>query len=235
MVECCEAPCWQVAAWGAQWFLLLGGTNLVLRAVAERHPEGILASQVKGGVFDMKRWQYVLSSFGQGLLQPFFYCTSIHLSGGFAQWWYGADMNIGVVQYLAYSVGYFLQDAVVNWRGNSSLVLLHHIVSMSVACWLSTGAEWVGLLLTCAQCMEFGSLLVAFGDLGVVPRRAGLMALLLTSLLPFVVVALGVLIAPPRTLQVWSISFSMLVAAFIRCREAQGHLGALVPDGSKLE
>lgn len=211
----------QVLRHGLRWALLLGSANLALHVAARRAPKGWLSRRVSGGLFNLPAHFYLVSTSGQAFIQPVLWSLAFFGRDERSAWWFGAQAQWAVGEWLAYSFGYFLQDMVTHYSENDALIVLHHVGSMFAAWLLCKASGWIGFLLTIAQAMELGSLAVELGDLRLAPRRPAAAALLLTSVAPAAATLAGALLSPPPDLASGFIVVTIPIVAFLRSQEAR--------------
>ncbi|CAK0791944.1 unnamed protein product, partial [Prorocentrum cordatum] len=169
---------WQVARDGCGWLVVLGAYNLAIRAYVRRHPKGALSCRVAGGYFNQVVYQYFAAVVGQAVVLPL--CWGFAWAGRDrgAPWWFGAQPQCAAGEYLAFSVAYFLSDALANWADTSGVLLLHHAAAVACALLASVAGCWLGLFVSLAMVYEVGSLSWSLSDLGLFPRHAALWTML---------------------------------------------------------
>ncbi|CAK0791945.1 unnamed protein product, partial [Prorocentrum cordatum] len=145
---------WQVARDGCGWLVVLGAYNLAIRAYVRRHPKGALSCRVAGGYFNQVVYQYFAAVVGQAVVLPL--CWGFAWAGRDrgAPWWFGAQPQCAAGEYLAFSVAYFLSDALANWADTSGVLLLHHAAAVACALLASVAGCWLGLFVSLAMVYE---------------------------------------------------------------------------------
>jgi len=218
---------------GAAWCAGLAGANLGLHLAARRRPGSWLAERTTGGAFEAPRKNYVVTVAGQAIVLPPLWTLSWVLREPSEPWWLGAQAAWPTGEFLAYTSGYFLQDAVVHWADNSPLVALHHLgaILASVAASLTSG--WLGLLLTVSMVYELGSLALELGDLGLCPRRLACWLLIASTLVPMAWMVAALCASPPPDVYAWFCVLLALIAGALRVKEVLASLPPLPAAAAK--
>merc|ERR1712060_1028946 len=164
--------------------------------------------------------------FGQALVQPCLYALACILHDDTqSEWWYGAlGQHWAVQEWLAYTLAYFLQDTVLHFALSSNVLLLHHAASALACVLLCAVDEWLGVMLSCAEVMELGSLMLQFSDIGLAPRRLGPVVCIASSVVPILWVLSGYFAAAPASGTIWFVSVGVLIVGIVRSQEAYRHL-----------
>ncbi|CAK0791942.1 unnamed protein product, partial [Prorocentrum cordatum] len=164
-------------------------------------------------------YQYFAAVVGQAVVLPL--CWGFAWAGRDrgAPWWFGAQPQCAAGEYLAFSVAYFLSDALANWADTSGVLLLHHAAAVACALLASVAGCWLGLFVSLAMVYEVGSLSWSLSDLGLFPRHAALWTMLVSTLLPMVWVLQGLLASPPRSPAGAFNALVACVAGALRLRE----------------
>lgn len=163
---------------------------------------------------------YMVATLGQAFIQPGLWMLAYFGRDPNSAWWFGAQPQWVVGEFLAYSLGYFTQDAVVYLQENSTVILAHHVGCAFGAWLLSRSMSWRGFVITSVQLMELGSLACGLGDLGLLSRRRASAALLVTSAVPLATLPFAFWLSQTPDLAAGIVILLGTVVGALRCQEA---------------
>jgi len=215
--------------------LFLTVSGFMMKRFAENNPSHWLARPSSAGT---GAYAYVIQIVGQAFLIPYMFVILMESEPLLGEAWWTDKQTGKFTLFYAYLLAYFIADVAVNYRSLGPLLCLHHVngvASCLVAEFLP--GVWRGLFLTLALSFELGS--CARGFRHFVPAHWPLVPSLLdaifmlSSAIPLMWVARGVMERPPQFLWGWYLVTGAMIGGLLRIRDSWQERQRALQNGVK--
>lgn len=170
----------------------------------------------------MEAWNYIVSVGGQAFVMPALW-SAVFLHAG-SDWWFKGEVGWGSIWFSGYVIGYYAQDCIFYWKDNSSLIIAHHIASITLVLCAYMSHGWRGLNITMGLTYETGSLLMGLVDLNFAPRNAGPIVMAVTTVLGMGFVVQGLWGFSPPDAAGWATAILALGGGLARLQQSHAYL-----------